>query len=51
MHRDPSDVDEAEVRKASGRAWGLVLGAWAVLFALLALVIAPLLFSAVCGVQ
>jgi hypothetical protein len=37
------DLDDE--RRSLGRAWGIVLGAWAVAFALLALVVAPLLFS------
>ena len=46
MHRDPGDVrEDAEGRKLSGRAWGMVLGAWAAFFAFLALVVAPILFS------
>ena len=34
-----------EERRSAGRAWGLVLGAWVVFFTLLALVVAPLVFS------
>ncbi len=49
MHRDTREVDE-EGRKLSARAWGLLLGAWAALFAVLALVVLPLFFS-LCGVQ
>ncbi len=52
MHRDPlplkRETEEEADRKLSTRAWGIVLGAWAALFAFLALVILPLLFS-LCG--
>jgi hypothetical protein len=44
---DPREVraeKEPDARSA-GRAWGFVLGAWAVFFTVLALVVAPLLFS------
>ncbi len=37
--------EEGTSRKLSARAWGILLGAWAALFAFLALVVLPLLFS------
>lgn len=49
MRRDPRDLEEErEGGKLSGRAWGLVLGAWLAAFAFLAVVVLPLLFS-LCG--
>ena len=50
MRRDPRQLgagtsEEEEAKRSSGRAWGVVLGAWAVAFALLAIVGVPLLFS------
>ncbi len=43
-------TDEEEGRKLSARGWGVVLGAWFALFAFLAIVVMPILFS-LCGVQ
>lgn len=45
----PED-DEEGARRITGRAWGVVLGAWIALFAFLGLVLLPVLF-ATCGAQ
>jgi hypothetical protein len=49
VHRDPrelsNDEDSEDARRSVGRAWGIVLGAWVALFAFLAFVVTPLLFS------
>jgi hypothetical protein len=53
VRRDPPDLagdDEEQGARISGRAWGVVLGAWIALFAFLGLIVLPILF-ATCGAQ
>lgn len=48
MRRRPEDLKDEDYEGPSARAWGIVLGAWFVIFVFLGLVVVPILF-ATCG--